>query len=137
MPRRRIKGKKKRRGLMFFNASEITTNMGIREILSVVFTSAESYGEIARIILEFIRSKGTEEGRIPPWVSSTELSRFINRRLGKRRRSAAYKVINEYLIPLGLLEYREAEGKYFLSRNFSSALRRLSSSYTKWLSIYS
>jgi hypothetical protein len=51
-----------------------------------------------------------------------------------RRRSAAYAVLKNYLIPLGILEYRPSESKYLLSRDFASALKRLADAYIKWSS---
>ena len=125
--------KKKKMGRMFFDASTVSSNMSLKEIMDIVFTSAESYREIATILLEWLKSKSDQENRGKVrWVTTTEMSNYINERLMRRRRSAAYAVIKNYLVPLGILEYRPSESKYILSRDFAGALKRLAEAYTKW-----
>ena len=132
MPRK-ITMTTKRSGKMIFNSSNVSSNLGIKEMMEIVFTNAESYKEIATVLLEWIRTKSDQEGRGKiRWVTTGELSRYINERLMRRRRSAAYAVIKNYLIPLGLLEYRPSESKYLLSRDFAGALKRLAEAYVKW-----
>ncbi|MCQ5337369.1 MAG: hypothetical protein NO475_04150 [Candidatus Methanomethylicia archaeon] len=133
MPRRIIKRKRKS-GKMFFEAEKVSSNMSLKDIMDIVFTNSESYKEIAIILLEWIKNKSNEEkrGKIK-WVTTSELSNYINERLLKRRRSAAYNVIKNYLIPLGFLEYRPSESKYVLSRDFAGALKRLAEAYIKWM----
>lgn len=134
MPRR-IVFRQKRSGKMYFNASNVSSNMGLKEIMEIVFTNAESYKEIATLILDWIKTKSDQESRGKNrWVTTQELSDYINERLRARRRSAAYAVIKNYLVPLGLLEYRSSESKYALSRDFAGALKRLADAYTKWTS---
>jgi hypothetical protein len=130
---RRIVPRAKRSGKMYFIASKVSGNMGLKEITEIVFTNAESYKEIATLILEWIKIKSDRENRgYPRWVTTQELSDYINERLKRRRRSAAYTVIKDYLLPLGILEYRTSESKYVISRDFSGALKRLADAYTKW-----
>jgi len=118
---------------MIFDAHNVTSNLGMKEIMEIVFTNAESYKEIATVLLEWIRTKSDQENRGKSrWVTTSELSGYIDERLMRRRRSAAYSVIKNYLIPLGILEYRQSESKYILSRDFAGALKRLAEAYTKW-----
>lgn len=132
MPRK-ISFKGKKSGKMYFIASSVSSNLSIKEMMDIVFTNAESYKEIAVILLEWIKSKSDQEnrGRVR-WVTTGELSQYITERLMDRRRSAAYAVIKNYLVPLGILEYRPSESKYLLSRDFAGALKRLADAYTKW-----
>ncbi|MGC8935899.1 MAG: hypothetical protein ACP5KV_00840 [Candidatus Methanomethylicaceae archaeon] len=135
MPRRIVPKKNRKTGRMFFEASEVSSSMGLKEIMDIVFTSADSYKEIATVLLEWLKSKSDQENRGKvKWVTTSEMSNYINERLMPRRRSAAYAVIKNYLVPLGILEYRPSESKYILSRDFAGALKRLAEAYTKWSS---
>lgn len=120
---------------MFFEANAVSSSMGLKDIMDVVFTSASSYKEIATILLEWLKAKSDQENRGKvKWVTTSEMSSYINERLMPRRRSAAYSVIKNYLVPLGILEYRPSESKYLLSRDFAGALKRLAEAYIKWTS---
>jgi len=100
LPRRMIR-KKRKSGRMFFEAEKVSSNMSLSDIMDIVFTTSNSYKEIARIILEWMKMKSDEENRGKiKWVTTSEMSNYINERLLKRRRSAAYHVIKNYLIPI-------------------------------------
>jgi hypothetical protein len=132
MPRK-ILFKVKKSGKMFFNASMVSSNLGFKEIMDIIFTNAESYKEIAIILLDWLKTKSDQENRgKTKWVTTGEMSHYINERLMRRRRSAAYAVVKNYLVPLGILEYRPSESKYLLSRDFAGALKRLAEAYSKW-----
>jgi hypothetical protein len=132
MPRK-ILFKLKRSGKMFFNASTVSSNLGLKEIMDIIFTNADSYKEIAIILLDWLKTKSDQENRGKTrWVTTGEMSHYINERLMLRRRSAAYAVVKNYLVPLGILEYRPSESKYLLSRDFAGALKRLAEAYVKW-----
>ncbi|MCS7098503.1 MAG: hypothetical protein NZ922_05965 [Candidatus Methanomethyliaceae archaeon] len=134
MPRRMVR-RGRRSGRMFFEAERVSSNIGIDEIMDIVFTTSQSYKEIARIILEWIKVKSDEENRGKTrWVTTSEMSKYIDERLMRRRRSAAYHVIKNYLIPMGFIEYRPSESRYILSRDFAGALKRLADAYMKWIS---
>jgi hypothetical protein len=118
---------------MYFIAQSISSNIGLDEMMDIVFTNAKSYKEIASILLGWIKSKSDQENRGKPrWVTTSELSQYINERLMTKRRSAAYAVVKNYLVPLGILEYRPSESKYLMSRDFAGALKRLADAYIKW-----
>ncbi|MDD1764644.1 MAG: hypothetical protein LUQ46_01355 [Candidatus Methanomethyliaceae archaeon] len=132
MPRK-ILFKVKKSGKMFFNASTVSSNLGLKEIMDIIFTNADSYKEIAIILLDWLKTKSDQENRGKTrWVTTGEMSHYINERLMHRRRSAAYAVVKNYLVPLGILEYRPSESKYLLSRDFTGALKRLAEAYSKW-----
>lgn len=132
MPRK-IVLKATRSGKMIFESRQVTSNLSIKEMMEIVFTNAESYKEIASVLLEWIKTKSDKENRGKArWVTTSELSRYIDERLMKKRRSTTYAVIKNYLIPLGILEYRPSESKYLLSRDFAGALKRLAEAYIKW-----
>jgi len=134
MPRK-ILLKEKRSGKMFFNAPNVSSNIGLKEMMEIVFTNANSYKEIASVLLEWLRAKSDQENRgRTRWVTTSEMSHYINERLMLRRRSAAYAVLKNYLVPLGILEYRPSESKYLLSRDFAGALKRLADAYVRWTS---
>ena len=118
---------------MYFIAQSVSSNIGLKEMMDIVFTNADSYKEIAVILLDWIKSKSDQENRgRTRWVTTGELSQYINERLMTRRRSAAYAVVKNYLVPMGILEYRPSESKYLLSRDFAGALKRLADAYVKW-----
>jgi hypothetical protein len=132
MPRK-ILFKGKRSGKMFFNAPTVSSNMSLKDMMEVIFTNAESYKEIAIILLDWLKTKSDQENRGKTrWVTTGEMSHYINERLMPRRRSAAYAVVKNYLIPFGILEYRPSESKYLLSKDFASALKRLADAYIRW-----
>lgn len=118
---------------MYLNKDEVKGRMSIEKMLNLMFSSTASYHEIALELLNWIKDKVAEEGRSEPWVTRSELSRFINDRFGKRRRSTAYKVIREYLMPMGILSLDFDKGQYTISKEFSRTLRRLADAYDSWL----
>ncbi|RLF15740.1 MAG: hypothetical protein DRJ97_03115 [Thermoprotei archaeon] len=122
-----------RRGFMYIDKDEVKGRMTLEKILDLVFTSTVSYKEIALEILSWMKDKALEERRIDLWVSRSELSRFINERFGRNRRSTAYKVIREFLLPMGMLMLDADRDRYVISREFARALRRLADSYEVWL----
>ncbi|HDO20274.1 MAG: hypothetical protein NDF56_05295 [archaeon GB-1845-036] len=132
MPRRLIE-KKRKTGYMYFNAKKIRSNMRLEEILDVVFTRAEEYKRTARAILEGIKDIANTLNRRTLWIDDSEMSNLIRERIGWKRRSLAYRVLSEFLIPMGFIDYRPDEGRYIISRAFQNALVRLGSSYGRWV----
>ncbi|MEM1545030.1 MAG: hypothetical protein QXY40_02610 [Candidatus Methanomethylicia archaeon] len=134
MPRR-PKTRKRKSGYMYFIADGISSRMNIEEIVKVVFSKGESYRRAAYIILEEVKRLAAMSGRTTPTynITSDEMSEFIKRKFGRRRRSLAYKVLFEFLIPLGMMKYSPDEKRYFLSREFALALKRIGDSYLRWL----
>lgn len=122
-----------RRGYMFLDREAVKGRMSLEKIIDLLFTSTVSYREIALELLSWIKERAEETGRPEPWVSRSELSRFIDERFGRRRRSTAYKVLREFLMPMGLLALDPGRDRYYVSREFSRILRRLAEAYEAWL----
>jgi hypothetical protein len=122
-----------RRGYAYLSKDAVKSRMSLDEIVGLLFTSTVSYREIALELLSWIKEKAVEEGRAEPWVSRAELSRFIDERFGRNRRSTVYKVLKEFLLPMGLLALDVDHNRYRVSMEFSRALRRLAEAYESWL----
>jgi hypothetical protein len=137
MPRR-PKTRKRKSGYMYFIADNISSRMSMEEVVKIVFSKGESYRRVAYVILEEIKKLAIANGRTTPIynITSDEMSEFIKRRFGRRRRSLAYKVLFEFLVPLGMVKYSPDEKRYFLSREFALALKRIGDSYIRWLETY-
>ncbi|MCX8204696.1 MAG: hypothetical protein N3H31_03505 [Candidatus Nezhaarchaeota archaeon] len=118
---------------MFLDKEVVRGRMSLEKIVELVFTSTVSYREIALELLSWIKEKAAQDGRPDPWVTRAELSSFIDERFGRNRRSAAYKVLREFLLPMGLVALDKSQGRYYLSREFSRVLRRMAEAYEAWL----
>lgn len=122
-------------GCMYLPSAKIRSKMPISEIINMVFSSAPSYREIALEVLMWIKDVSVESGKNELSVSRSELSNFINERFGKNRRSTAYKVLREFLLPMGLLSLDYERNVYVVSREFARALRRLADAYEAWMKV--
>ena len=118
---------------MYFKSSEVRSNMRLEDILNIVFTRAEKYKHAALIILEGIKEIAKSRNRKPLWISDSEMSLLIHERLGEKKKSLAYRVISEFLVPMGFVSYRPDEGRYFISKSFQLALIRLGNAYARWI----
>ncbi|RLF17305.1 MAG: hypothetical protein DRN06_04065 [Thermoprotei archaeon] len=123
----------RRRGYMYLDKDAVKGKMTLDKMVDMLFSSTISYREIALELLSWIKDKAAEEHRVDPWVSRSELSRFINERFGRHRRSTAYKVVREFLLPMGLLTLDVDRDRYTISREFARTLRRLAEAYEAWL----
>jgi len=132
MPRK-LERKKRKTGYMYFKSSEVRSNMRLEDILNIVFTRAEKYKHAALIILEGIKEIAKSRNRKPLWISDSEMSLLIHERLGEKKKSLAYRVISEFLVPMGFVSYRPDEGRYFISKSFQLALIRLGNAYARWI----
>lgn len=122
-----------RRGYMFLDKEVVKGRMPIEKIVELAFTTTVSYREIALELLSWIKERALQDGRPDLWVTRAELSRFIDERFGKDRRSTAYKVLREFLLPMGFVSLDKGQGRYYLSREFSRVLRRMAEAYENWL----
>ena len=61
------------------------------------------------------------------------MSKFIEDNVGKSRKVTVYRVLFEFLVPYGFVDYRPMDGIYSISKEFTDALRRIGESYSKWL----
>lgn len=119
---------------MYFSSSEATSRLSLEEVLRIVFSSkVPTYRDIAHQLLNWIKRTSIEKGRLPvQYVDSTELSRFIVENIGRNRKVTVYRVIFEFLVPYGFLDYRQTDGIYVLSKEFTDALRRIGEAYSRW-----
>jgi len=132
MPRRLGESNRKT-GYMYFNVNDVKTNMDLDEILKIVFSRAEEYRRISKIILEGIKEIAVKEDRKTLTINSEEMSKLINEKLGYKKKSMAYRVILQFLIPMGLISYRREDGTYTLSQNFKNALTKIGAAYVRWM----
>ena len=132
MPRR-LSEKVRKTGYMYFNAENVKTSMSLDEILEIIFSRGEEYRRIAKEILEGIKEIAIKEDRKTMTINSVEMSKIISEKLGSKRKSMAYRVLSEFLIPMGLISYRREDGTYTLSQDFRNALTRIGTAYVRWM----
>ena len=132
MPRR-LGEKERKTGYMYFNVENVKTSMSLDEILEIIFSRGEEYRRIAREILKGIKEIAIKEDRKTLTISSGEMSKIISEKLGSRRKSMAYRVLSEFLIPMGLISYRREDGTYTVSQDFRNALIRIGTAYVRWM----
>jgi len=132
MPRR-LGEKERKTGYMYFNAENVKTSMSLDEILEIIFSRGEEYRRIAKEILEGIKEIAIKEDRKTMTINSVEMSKIISEKLGSKRKSMAYRVLSEFLIPMGLISYRREDGTYTLSQDFRNALTRIGTAYVRWM----
>lgn len=132
MPRRLGEGSRTT-GYMYFNINEVKTNMDLDEILKIIFSRAEEYRRISKIILEGIKEIAVKDDRKTLTINSEEMSKLIYERIGSKKKSIAYRVISQFLIPMGLISYRREDGTYTISQNFRNALVKIGTAYVRWM----
>ena len=106
--------------------NDTSTTMSPTAMLNMIFPSQNKYREITLQILNFFIEKGYEvQGR-----SELELNSIV-RELEKKgyNRHTIYKLMREYLVPLGIINWKKFEGSIQLSNKFGNSLRRFSLSW--------
>lgn len=134
MPRR-LERKARKTGYMYFDVSKVRSNMSIDEILDIIFSRCEEYKRIAKTILEGVKEISINNDRKNLSINSQEMSQLINEKLSSKKKSITYRVLSEFLIPMGLITYRREDGTYTIGNDFRVALNRIASSYTRWMKI--
>jgi len=135
MPRRAKEERTRNRGYFYFDARKVSKQLSISELLDMLFSGVPRYREFASFIVNSLRFRASEAGRSNPyWITASEMSSMIEEGLGKSKKPMAYKVLYEFLIPYGIIRKEESERRYYLSKDFSLALRKISESYERWLS---
>lgn len=132
MPRR-LKKRNRETGYMYFKVDEVTMNMSLDNILKIVFGRCEEYRRIAKTILEGIKEIAYNKNRDTLTINSEEMSELIREKIGSKKKSLTYRVVSEFLIPLGFISYKQEEGTYTISRGFRNALVKIGTSYVKWI----
>ncbi len=111
---------------MKIRCNDTSTTMSPKAMLNMIFPSQNKYREITQQILNFFIEKGYEiQGR-----SELELNSIV-RELEKMgyNRHTIYKLMREYLVPLGIINWKKFEGSIQLSNKFGNSLRRFSLSW--------
>jgi beta-glucosidase/6-phospho-beta-glucosidase/beta-galactosidase len=105
--------------------------MAPNTMLEMIFPSQDKYREITQVILNLFIGKSQQiEGR-----SELELNSVVTtlRDRGYNRHTV-YKVMREYLVPLGIINWKKFEGSIQLSTKFGNSLRRFSLSWNNLIS---
>ncbi len=109
---------------------KVSTKMNKEAMLEQLFPTQDKYRAITSDILSIFEEKGEEvEGRHELEVSSI-VSRLQDR---GHNRHTVYKVLNEYLVPMGLVNWKKFEGSLQLSKRFGNALRNFSISWKNFV----
>ena len=105
---------------------EVSTKMSTEKILDQIFPSQDKYREITSDILDMFEEKSEEiEGR-----RELEVSSVVTKLQEKgHNRHTVYKLLNDHLVPMGLVNWKKFEGSLQLSKKFGNALRNFSISW--------
>jgi hypothetical protein len=114
---------------MHFSAADVRQYTEYEKMLNIIFEKSKVYREIGHAILQEFKAKGDNGSAQDAGLTSREMS-LLSKRFSK---STFYKVINEVLLPLGIIERNPRTHRYYLSPEFPNALRRLSEYWKKWL----
>ncbi len=100
--------------------------MSPKAMLDMIFPSQKKYREITQELLNFFIEKGHQiQGRSELEVSSI----VMNLEKKGYNRYTIYKLMREYLVPLGIINWKKFEGSVQLSNKFGNSLRRFSLSW--------
>ena len=103
-----------------------STTMSPKAMLDMIFPSQKKYREITQELLNFFIEKGHQiQGRSELEVSSI----VMNLEKKGYNRYTIYKLMREYLVPLGIINWKKFEGSVQLSNKFGNSLRRFSLSW--------
>jgi len=108
-----------------------STKMSKEAMLEQLFPTQETYRAITSDLLElFVEKAERIEGRQELEVSSVVAK--LEEDEGHNRHTV-YKVLNEYLVPMGLVNWKKFEGSMQLSKRFGNALRNFSISWKNFV----
>ncbi len=104
--------------------------MAPEHMLQCLFPTQDTYRQITEELLELFIQKGTQV----PGRSEIEVEAVV-RTLEERghNRNTIYKVLREYLVPFGIVDWKKFEGSIQLSKRFSNAIRRFSISWNNFV----
>jgi len=109
----------------------VSTKMSLDAMLDQIFPTQEAYRAITRDLIELFRERSEQvEGRHELEVSSV-VSELEDR---GHNRHTVYKVLNEYLVPMGIVNWEKFEGSVQLSTRFANAMRNFSISWKNMVS---
>jgi len=109
---------------------EVSTTMSREQMLEQIFPTQDTYRAITADILDlFVERSRRVEGRHDLEVSSV-VSKLQDR---GHNRHTVYKLLNEYLVPMGLVNWKKFEGSIQLSKRFGNAMRNFSISWKNFV----
>ncbi len=111
---------------MRINSDKVTTKMSKENILEQIFPTQDKYREITYDILEMFSNESNKiEGR-----HELEVSSVVSKLQEKgHNRHTVYKLLNQHLVPMGIVNWKKFEGSLQLSKRFGNALRNFSISW--------
>jgi len=109
----------------------VSTKMSLDAMLDQIFPTQEAYRAITRDLIELFRERSEQvEGR-----HALEVSSVVSELEGRgHNRHTVYKVLNEYLVPMGIVNWEKFEGSVQLSTRFANAMRNFSISWKNMVS---
>lgn len=109
---------------------DVSTKMSKEKILEQIFPTQEKYRSITSDLFDMFSKESEKiEGRHELEVSSV-VSKL--QELGHNRHTV-YKVMNEYLVPMGIINWKKFEGSVQVSKKFGNSLRNLSISWKNFV----
>ncbi|MCJ7450511.1 MAG: hypothetical protein MUP58_02115 [Candidatus Nanohaloarchaeota archaeon QJJ-9] len=115
---------------MELDYDEVSTKMSRERMLEQVFPTQEKYCAVTSDILDlFVEKSKRIDGRQELEVSSV-VSKLEDR---GHNRHTVYKVLNDFLVPMGLVNWSKFEGSLQLSKRFANAMRNFSISWKNFV----
>lgn len=109
----------------------VSTKMSLDTMLEQIFPTQDAYRAVTRDLIELFRERSeTVEGRHELEVASV-VAELEDR---GHNRHTVYKVLNEYLVPMGMVNWEKFEGSVQLSTRFANAMRNFSISWKNMVS---
>jgi len=107
-----------------------STRMSREAMLDQLFPTQDAYRAITSDLLDlFVEKAERIEGRHELEVASV-VSKLEDR---GHNRHTVYKVLNQYLVPMGMVNWKKFEGSMQLSKRFGNALRNFSISWKNFV----
>jgi hypothetical protein len=101
--------------------------MSLDAMLKMIFPNQQKYRDITRSILELFSEKGELSG------NELVLDQTVRHLESKGyNRNTVYKLMREYLVPYGIINWKKFEGSIQLSNKFAHSLRRFSISWKNY-----
>lgn len=109
---------------------ETSTTMSREAMLELLFPTQQTYRAITADLLDLFEQQADD---VEPG-EDIEVASAVSKLEDKgHNRNTVYKVLNDYLVPMGLVEWKKFEGSMQLSNRFGNALRRFSVSWKNYL----
>ncbi|MDY6771136.1 MAG: hypothetical protein SV186_04230 [Candidatus Nanohaloarchaea archaeon] len=115
---------------MKIDYEETSTRMPRERMLEQIFPTQEEYRAITADILDLF----AEEAERVQGGRELEVSSVVSKLQDRgHNRHTVYKLLNEHLVPMGLVNWEKFEGSIQLSKRFGNALRNFSVSWKNFV----